>query len=251
MKQYKRSSSCLGGFTLLELIFVLAVLAMLIGLLMPKGLETLRSGRVQQVEKTVETLKTVLVDYMSLPGGSGTIPKTEGAGIPCVGPTLVGATDNAKGNAARLDALLLAAGKLERPLSLRMGTQLYVSTGTGNEIMWNQAQAAFVMTPDAAPLRNWSAVTRLEARASNAALAPSAALGANFRLDGVTNRGNNVTIAYLVIPGCPATDAYQLALAMNAPQLTPVEGAACDVGMVAYAAPVNGTTDVYVYVAEI
>jgi prepilin-type N-terminal cleavage/methylation domain-containing protein len=251
MKTYKRTSSSLQGFTLLELIFVLAVLAMLIGLLLPKGLDTLRSGRVQQVQKTVETLKTVLVDYMSLPGGSGTIPKTEGAGIPTAGAALTGATDIAKGNAARLDALLLAAGKLERPLSLRMGTQLYVSTGTGNEIAWNQAQLAFVMSPDAAPLRNWSGVTRLEARASNPASAPSVAQGANFRLDGVTNRGSNVTVAYLVIPGCPAGDAYHLALAMNAPQLAPVEGAACDVGMVAYAAPVNGNTDVYVYVAEI
>lgn len=251
MKKYKRTSSVLQGFTLLELIFVLAVLAMLIGLLLPKGLDTLRSGRVQQVQKTAETLKTVLVEYMALPGGTGTIPRTEGAGIPTAGAALTGATDTAKGNAARLDALLLTAGKLERPLSLRMGTQFYTSTGTGNEMMWNQAQQAFVMTPDAAPLRNWSGVTRLEARASNPATLPSAALGANFRLDGFTNRSPNVTVAYLVIPGCPAIDAYQLALAMNAPQLAPVEGAACDAGVVAYAAPMNGITDVYVYVAEI
>ncbi len=38
---------------------------------------------------------------------------------------------------------------------------------------------------------------------------------------------------------------------MNAPQLAPVEGAACDTGLVAYAAPLNGVTDVYVYLAEI
>ncbi len=76
-------------------------------------------------------------------------------------------------------------------------------------------------------------------------------VGGNFRLDGVTNRNANVVVAYLVIPAVPATDAYELALSMNAPQLAPVEGAACDIGQVAYAAPSNGITDVYVYIGEI
>ncbi len=58
-------------------------------------------------------------------------------------------------------------------------------------------------------------------------------------------------VAYLVIEDAPAKDAYELALSMNAPQLTPAEGVACDTGLVAYATPVNGVTDVYVYLAEI
>jgi prepilin-type N-terminal cleavage/methylation domain-containing protein len=239
------------GYSLLELVLVLAIVSVLVGLLLPKGFDALRTARVQQVEKAVETLKTALTDFIAMPGGNGSLPRTEGTGVPCSGAALSGATDAAKGNGARLDAVLLAAGKIERPISLRMGSQFYTSTGTGNEMQWNQALQAFAMTPDAAPLRNWSAVTRVEARTANPALAPSAALGANFRLDGTTNLNANYVVAYLVIPQVPARDAYELALSMNGPQLAPIEGAACDTGVVAYAAPANGITDVYIYVTSI
>jgi type II secretory pathway pseudopilin PulG len=230
---------------------VLAIVSVLVGLLLPKGFDALRNARIQQVEKTVETLKTALTDFISMAGGNGSIPRTEGTGVPCSGAALSGATDIAKGNGARLDSVLLATGKLERPLSLRMGTQVYTSTGTGNEMTWSQSLSAFVVTPDAAPQRNWSAVTRVEARTANPAALPSAALGANFRLDGLTNINANYVVAYLVIPACPAKDAYELALSMNGAQLVPIEGAACDTGVVAYAAPANGVTDVYVYLTSL
>lgn len=239
------------GYSLLELVLVLAIVCVLVGLLLPKGFDALRTARVQQVEKTVETLKTALTDFIAMPGGNGSLPRTEGTGVPCSGAALSGATDAAKGNGARLDAVLLAAGKIERPISLRMGSQFYTSAGTGNEMQWNQALQAFAMTPDAAPLRNWSAVTRMETRTANPALAPSVALGANFRLDGTTSLNANYVVAYLVIPQVPARDAYELALSMNGPQLAPIEGAACDTGVVAYAAPANGITDVYIYVTSI
>jgi prepilin-type N-terminal cleavage/methylation domain-containing protein len=251
MKNNQRKSARSQGYSLLELVLVLAVVSVLVGLLLPKGFDALRNARIQQVQKTVDTLKTALTDYLSMAGGNGSLPRTEGTGIPTSGASLTGATDAAKGNAARLDTVLLATGKIERPLSVRMGTQSFTSTGTGNDVTWSQASLAFVMTPDAAPQRNWSTVTRAEARTANPALAPSAALGANFRLDGATNINANYVVAYLVIPACPAKDAYELALAMNGAQLAPVEGAASDTGVVAYAAPVNGVTDVYVYLTSI
>lgn len=79
--------------------------------------------RIQQVEKTVDTLKTALTDYLAMAGGNGSLPRTEGTGIPTSGAALTGATDVAKGNAARLDTVLLATSKIEKPLALRMGTQ--------------------------------------------------------------------------------------------------------------------------------
>ena len=251
MKKNQTASVHPQGYSLLELVLVLAIVAVLVGLLLPKGFDALRTARIQQVEKTVETLKTALTDYLSMAGGNGSLPRTEGPGIPTAGAALTGATDIAKGNAARLDSVLLATGKIERPISLRLGTQAFTSAGTGNELAWNQAALGFVMTPDAAPQRNWSAVTRVEARTANPALAPSAALGANFRLDGATNLNANYVVAYLVIPACPARDAYELAISMNGAQLAPVEGAASDSGVVAYAAPTNGVTDVYVYLTAL
>jgi prepilin-type N-terminal cleavage/methylation domain-containing protein len=251
MKKNQTASVRSQGYSLLELVLVLAIVAVLVGLLLPKGFDALRTARIQQVEKTVETLKTALTDYLSMAGGNGSLPRTEGPGIPTAGAALTGATDIAKGNAARLDSVLLATGKIERPISLRLGTQAFTSAGTGNELAWNQAALGFVMTPDAAPQRNWSAVTRVEARTANPALAPSAALGANFRLDGATNLNANYVVAYLVIPACPARDAYELAVSMNGAQLAPVEGAASDSGVVAYTAPTNGVTDVYVYLTAL
>jgi prepilin-type N-terminal cleavage/methylation domain-containing protein len=249
----KTKNKCLitQGYSLLELVLVLAIVSVLVGLLLPKGFDALRNARIQQVQKTVDTLKTALADYITIPGGNGSLPRTEGTNIPTSGAALTGATDPAKGNGARLDSVLLAAGKLERPLSLRMGNQSYTSTGTGNEMTWSQSALAFIMTPDAAPQRNWSGVTRVEARSSTPGSLPSAALGANFRLDGLTDLTANSIVAYLVIPAVPAKDAYNLALSMNAPQLAPVEGAACDTGVVAYATPTNGVTDVYVYLTSI
>ena len=146
------------GYSLLELVLVLAIVSVLVGLLLPKGFDALRNARIQQVEKTVDTLKTALTDYLSMAGGNGSLPRTEGTGIPTSGAALTGATDVAKGNAARLDTVLLATGKIERPLALRMGTQSFVSTGTGNEVTWSQAALGFVMTPDAAPLRTYHLV---------------------------------------------------------------------------------------------
>lgn len=247
LKQIRQSK----GYSLLELVLVIAIVAVMVGLLLPKGFDALRTARVQQVVKTVDALKTAIVDYLSLAGGNGSLPRTEGTGIPTAGAALTGATDAAKGNAARLDAVLLATGRMERPLALRMGTQSYVSSGSGNEVAWNQTSLAFVMTPDAVPQRNWSSVTRIEARTSNPVLAPSVAFGANFRLDGSSNLPANSVVAYLVIPGCPARDAHELAESLNGAQLTPVEGVACDTGAVAFAAPTNGVTDVYVYLTAL
>lgn len=251
MKRTRITRKPTRGFTLLELAFSLAVIATLVAILLPKGVDALRNSRVQQVAKVVDTLKTAITNYVSLPGGNGSIPRTEGTGIPCTGAALSGAAPAAQGNGARLDTVLLATGMIEKPISVRMGSQAATSTGTGNEMMWNQSLLAFQITPDAAPQRDWSLVTRAEARSSQPGVLPSVAMGANFRLDGVTDRPANVVIAYLVIPKCPYADALHLATQLNGPQLAPAVGAASDAGVVAYAAPVNGVTDVYVYLTEI
>ena len=252
MNQNRHSKTKLTkAFTLLELAFSLAIIATLVAILLPKGVDALRNSRVQQVAKTVDTLKTATTNYLGLPGGNGSIPRTEGTGVPCSGAALSGGTDIAKGNGGRLDTVLLATGMIDRPVGVRMGTQASTSTGSGSEMTWSQALLAFVITPDTAPQRNWTGVTRVEARSSQPGALPSVALGANFRLDGTTDRPANVVIAYLAIPACPYADALALAQQMNGAQLAPAVGAASDAGVVAYAAPTNGVTDVYIYLMEV
>jgi len=59
MNQNRHSKTKLTkGFTLLELAFSLAIIATLVAILLPKGVDALRNSRVQQVAKTVDTLKT-------------------------------------------------------------------------------------------------------------------------------------------------------------------------------------------------
>jgi prepilin-type N-terminal cleavage/methylation domain-containing protein len=107
MKKNQTSSVSSQGYSLLELVLVLAIVSVLVGLLLPKGFDALRNARIQQVEKTVDTLKTALTDYLSMAGGNREPTRTEGTGIPTSGAALTGATDVAKGNAARLDTVLL------------------------------------------------------------------------------------------------------------------------------------------------
>jgi hypothetical protein len=228
----------------------LGIIAVLVAILLPKGFDALRHARIQQVIKTADTAKTAIVNHLSLPGGNGNVPITEGLFIPCVGDILEASSDTLRtGPAARLDAILLTTGMLEKPISIRMGSQVRTSTGEGNELIWDQELSAFKMIPDAMPMRDWSRVTRLEARTVGA-MDPLVALGANFLLDGVNGLPTKAIVAYMVIPDCPAKDAFELASLMNGSQLAPVEGSFSDKGIVIYRAPVNGVTDVYIYLTS-
>ncbi|AHF92527.1 hypothetical protein OPIT5_22085 [Opitutaceae bacterium TAV5] len=239
-----------SGFTLLELGLVLGIIAVLVAILLPKGFDALRHARIQQVAKTVETAKTAIVNYLSLPGGNGNLPRTEGLNIPVIGAALSGATSETLGPAARLDAVLLSTGMLEKPISIRMGSQVRVSSGEGDELIWDQDEHAFKMDPDGTPRRDWSKVTRLEARTVHGVV-PRTAQGANFRLNGKQELPLNAIVAYMVIPDCPAKDAFELATLLNGTQLAPVEGLFSDMGVVVYDTPVNGVTDVYIYLTTL
>jgi len=256
MKQPKTSSKygiqhkTTKGFTLLELGLVLGIIAVLVAILLPKGFDALRHARIQQVAKTVETAKTAISNYLALPGGNGNLPRTEGLNIPVVGSALSGADTSAIGSAARLDAVMLSTGMLEKPISIRMGSQARVSTGEGAELTWDQVEHGFKMDPDGAPQRDWSRVTRLETR-TVMSTRPSTGNGANFRLNGTVDLPLNAIVAYMVIPDCPAKDAFELATLMNGTQLAPAEGLYSDKGIVVYETPVNGVTDVYIYLTTL
>ena len=104
MKKNQTSSVSSQGYSLLELVLVLAIVSVLVGLLLPKGFDALRNARIQQVEKTVDTLKTALTDYLSMAGGNGSLPRTEGTGIPTSGAALTGGAPTTSGAAPKATA---------------------------------------------------------------------------------------------------------------------------------------------------
>ena len=102
MKKTKYNPLHPQGYSLLELVLALAIVSVLVGLLLPKGLDALRNTRVQPVAKTVDTLKAALADYLAMPSGSGSLPRTEGTGVPCSGAALSGAPTSPRATAPGL-----------------------------------------------------------------------------------------------------------------------------------------------------
>jgi prepilin-type N-terminal cleavage/methylation domain-containing protein len=227
MKTHQPNPPSTQGYSLLELVLVLAIVSVLVGLLLPKGFDALRNARIQQVEKTVDTLKTALTDYLSMAGGNGSLPRTEGTGIPTSG--------------ARSPA----------PPMSRRATPHGSTPCCSPRAKSNAAQPAHghaVLSPPRAPATKCRGARRARLRDDAGRRAAAQLVGRHARRGPhrqsgarafgrprrqlpprwTTNLNANYVVAYLVIPACPAKDAYELAVAMNGAQLAPVEGAASD-----------------------
>lgn len=156
--------------------------------------------------------------------------------------------------AANFDAVMLAYRLVEGITPLSFGA----SRPTWAEaVRWDPATKSFLFS--AAPqystaAADWTAAAtavswpRLESRLSDPTPAPSAALGANFRLARDVNLSAQRVVVYWRLPNVTASFALALAKAANTADFQPAAGAANDVGPVAYAAPVNDRTDVYLYI---
>jgi len=247
-KHHPPSSRHSRGFTLIEMIAVVGILAAVIAILISPIQRAMQRSRVTSATGTVSAVTNAVTDYLTKAGSSGVIPITEGGGggtIPNNVPGGPSATVLAA--AATLDKVLLSEGVLEKPISVKLGLQNNKVTGT-IDLTWDAATQKFSAT--GAPDYDYSTITRLECRIANVASAPSASAGANFFLDGTNPVTSNGRIAYLVMPSVAADDAYQLALTIDGHANTASPGAAQNAGAVVFAAPVGGVTDVYYYIAK-
>ena len=257
-----------AGFTLVEILAVLAVIAAIIAIGIPAVAKVLQSARLRNAEGTASVLRSAITGYLSRPGSIGTIPVTESASttVPVLpasewtGPPTANTAAAAK--AATLDNILLAEGLLERPLSLRLGAQNFNPAG-GVPANWSPVTESF--NNAATPTLDYSGASRAECAISDAASNPGATGAAAGTSSCAFNlAGNGVLlsagtrVAYLIIKGVPTADAYQLALDVDGAGLTQNTSAAPAAvdqlwGPVAYAKDAAGTglVDVYYYLTSL
>ena len=202
-----------GGFTLIEMIGVLAIIGILAGVLAPKIFDAVARSKINSTAVSYNSVKTSTVDYFAK---NSTFPLRSGTG----------AADTATPT-GRFDADLLNGGFVEKFFSCAIGSQLTAGALTTRTHM--RSQTAVV-----------AAVPVITATVG----------GNNFNLDGVAAADFTaaMTVVSVVIPGVSITDAIALNKIIDG--VTNV-GAAQDVtGRCMYSTPVANIVTIYIYVAH-
>jgi prepilin-type N-terminal cleavage/methylation domain len=210
-----------SGFSLVEMIGVLAIIAILAVVIVPKVFSTIASSRITNAVASVTTIKSAVSEFA---GKYGTVPVTT--------------------NNSRIDDLLITAGLLDSRFVTKIGTQ--PGTTLVNGATWTRNAGQWVASGGS----DQSAQSRIICLASTTA-APSAAAGANFRLNGNTNLPSGSLVVSAVIADVTASEARELSLKIDGDSLSATNNtSADDRGKVVYTAPVNGRTTAYVYIAH-
>ncbi len=257
--------AAVAAFTLIEILAVLAVIAAIIAVGVPAVAKVMQSARVRNAEGTASVVRSALVQYQAKPGASGTLPLTEGStstlASEYTGTGTVTAAQVAA--AATLDNILLSEGMLERPISLRLGAQGGVASGTANGFSWSTASESFIGT--AAPTLSYANLSRVECAVSDGVSNPgltgqaAGSAACAFNLSGTGSAiAAGARVAYLIIKNVPVADAFQLALDVDGPGLVSNLSSAPasldqTTGTVVYAKDSSSTgfVDVYYYLTAL
>lgn len=218
MKSSLKLRSKRHGFTLVEMIGVLAVVAILTAMLIPKIFETINTARINAAAAAINTVKNAVANHYAKYGG---FAESDGT---LITPANVAASSDA----ANFDsAVLLADGMLEKRFAVKIGDQLDT---------------------------NLVQVRLVEAAANAAAITASSA---NYDMDGVdtdVDTNDGALICECVITGVSSADARALKQLIDGSDITaianlPAVGAAATKGRVKYpaiAAGSTGTVRVYI-----
>ena len=205
------------GFTLVEMIGVLAIIAVLAVVIAPKVFNAIRSSRINGTLVSIDTFKTITTDFV---GKYGTLPLTN--------------------NNSRIDDLFIEAGLSDERFSAKIGLQSDVYAIAG--ATWTRgANGAWT----AAGGSSQTATSRIICRASNTT-APNTAGGSNFQLDGVKNLPSGARVVSAFLESVPEAEARELSQRLDGDALSTTTGADAK-GKVVYNTPANGVADVYVY----
>ena len=205
-----------SGFTLVEIVGVVALIAILAAVLTPRVVSVITRGKINSTTQSLSSLKTATMDYI---GANGTLPLRAGTG-----------STNAAVATGRFDADLVASGIIDKLFSCAIGTTTF----------------------DASALTGRTHVRSLQADASGTVTAPTATVGgSNFNLDRDTATADFTTAQRVVsvfIPGVPIADAIALNKQIDGDSNT---GTSADtVGRCLYSEAADNLVTVYVYVAH-
>ncbi|HZR16717.1 MAG TPA: type II secretion system protein [Verrucomicrobiae bacterium] len=204
-----------SAFTLIEMIGVLAVIAILASMLIPRVFEAINSARVNSTAVACETVKTAAADHF---GKYGQFDLTNGAGIYMPGAAVITNYDV---------AVLMEEGLLDKPFSARIA---------GADI-------------------NPNSTVQLVRAASGNWGGPNPALGYSLDGSGNSSTTNASFVLEAVIRHVSQADAKDLNDRIDGTALGTPNGAlgvADTSGRVEYGAPTagSGTVDVYVYLTH-
>ena len=200
-----------AAFTLIEMIGVLAVIAILAAVLIPKVFQAINDSRVTNAALSYNTVKTAISDHYAKFGSllsSNGIAMTAGAGA-----------------ALAFDRVLVSEGFLDKPFDVKISA---ITAGVSNHV---EIIAALAPTVD----------PNVNNNAYNLDNTGTTATDMNKALGGV--------VVQAVIPGVTENDAKDLNDRLDGPALGSAIGADDLLGRVKYDGGANPTT-VYVYLTH-
>ena len=206
-----------AAFTLIEIIGVVAVIAILAAVLTPRVVNVIARGKISATAQSIGSLKSATTDYL---GKNGSLPTREGTG-----------STNGAVSVGRFDADLVTAGFTEKLFACSIGTQTFDSSALTGRIH----------------------IRSVSATSSATVTAPTATVGGvNFDLDRSTSTadftsGQMVVTAF--IPGVSITDAIALNKILDGDDNTGTTADSTGRCMYSAASPDN-TVTLYVYVAH-
>ena len=211
-----------AGFSLVEMIGVLAIIAILAVVIVPKVFSTIANSRVTAAVASINSMKTAVTEFA---GKFGAIPLTN--------------------NNSRIDDLLFTAGITEGRFTVKIGTQPVNPPIAGANWVRNAATGAW----QAGGGVNQAGQSRIICLTSNANV-PSAANGANYQLNNGIDLPAGSRVVSAVLVNITATEAQELSLRIDGDVFSQKDATLADsAGKVVYAAPnAQGLTRAYVYV---
>jgi prepilin-type N-terminal cleavage/methylation domain-containing protein len=227
MKLYTNKSRKSSGFSLVEMIGVLAIIAILSSLLLPRVFSAINKAKISNSVLTIATIKSAVIEAYSDTGsftapGGGVLTV---AGLPAVNPFDI--------------QVLMAKQLIDKPFNVKIGVE---DPGVNeHEVVIDQ--------PDAGEVTGINVGYDFDGAGT-------------FDDDGDAATpevpGNDVQddqyVVYAKIPNVSAQDAFAFSTALDGADLSAASalGTLSDlIGRVKYAAPgAAGVTDVYVYIAS-